>query len=73
MMSGARGWKDRLWSSLQYARLSCRLLGDDVVGVQDVFWRSCRLALLHLVAKPSHVGVDVDGLACRLRCPTNYG
>jgi hypothetical protein len=25
---------------------------------------------LHLAAKPSHVGVDVDGLACPLHRPT---
>jgi hypothetical protein len=27
---------------------------------------------LYLVAKPSHVGVDVDGLACPLHHPTVY-
>jgi hypothetical protein len=27
---------------------------------------------LYLAAKPSHVGVDVDGLACFLHCPTTF-
>jgi hypothetical protein len=56
MTSEAPGWKDRLWSSLQTARLSSRFPGTDVVGAQDNFWGYHRLALLHLVAKPSHVG-----------------
>jgi hypothetical protein len=29
--------------------------------------------MLYLVAKPSHVGVDVDGLACSLHHPTACG
>jgi hypothetical protein len=28
---------------------------------------------LYLAAKPSYMGVDVDGLSCSLRCPTAYG
>jgi hypothetical protein len=28
---------------------------------------------LYLTAKPSNVGVDVDGLSCPLHCPTVYG
>jgi hypothetical protein len=28
--------------------------------------------MLYLVAKPSHVGVDVDGLAYSLHCPTVF-
>jgi hypothetical protein len=31
------------------------------------------LAMLYLVAKPSHVGADADGLACSLHHPTAYG
>jgi hypothetical protein len=31
------------------------------------------LVLLRLAAKLSHVGVDVDGLACRLHQPTDCG
>jgi hypothetical protein len=54
MMSGAPGWKDQLWSSLESARLTCWLPGVDVVGAQDNFWCCHHLALLHLVAKPSH-------------------
>jgi hypothetical protein len=27
------------------------------------------MAWFYLAAKPSHVGVDVDGLACPLHCP----
>jgi hypothetical protein len=27
---------------------------------------------LYLAAKPSHVGVNVDGLSCPLHCPTTY-
>jgi hypothetical protein len=73
MMSGALGWKDRLWSSLQAAWLSSQLLSVNVSGARDDFWGYIRLSLLHLVAKPSHVGVDKDGLACCLCCPMNCG
>jgi hypothetical protein len=31
------------------------------------------LVMLYLVSKPSHVGVDVDGLACSLHRPTACG
>jgi hypothetical protein len=34
-------------------------------------WR-CHGARLYLTAKPSYVGVDVDGLACPQHCPTIY-
>jgi hypothetical protein len=54
-------------------RLSSRLLGIDVASAQDGFWGCHRLALLRLLAKPSHVGVDVDKLPCHLCYPTNYG
>jgi hypothetical protein len=73
MMSGVPGWKDRLRSSLQTAWLSSRLSGADLVGAWDDFLGYRRLALLCLVAKPSHVGGFMDRLACRLRCPTNCG
>jgi hypothetical protein len=39
-----------------------KVLGVDVVR----HW-------LYLAAKPSHLGVDVDGLSCLLHCPTAYG
>jgi hypothetical protein len=71
MTSGALGWKYQLWSSLQAARLSSWLPGVNVAGALDGFWGCHRLALLCLVAKPSHVGVDVDGLAYRLYRLTN--
>jgi hypothetical protein len=32
-------------------------------------WGCHGLVLLRLVTKPSHVGADVDGLACRLYYP----
>jgi hypothetical protein len=63
------GW----WSTLLAARLSSWLLGIDVVGARDGFWCGYRLTLLHLVAKLSHVGADVDGLACCLHCPVDCG
>jgi hypothetical protein len=44
-----------------------------MVGAWDGFSGCCQLALLHLVAKPSHVGVDMDGLAYRLHRPTTCG
>jgi hypothetical protein len=34
-----------------------------VDDAQDDSWKGCFTMLLYLVAKPSHVGVDVDGLA----------
>jgi hypothetical protein len=45
------------------------VLGAEVDGAWDGFWRRCFTAWLYLVAKPSHVGVDVDGLACPLHHP----
>jgi hypothetical protein len=42
-------------------------------SARDGYWGCHQLALLRLVAKPSHVGGNVDGLACRLRCPMNCG
>jgi hypothetical protein len=73
MTSGALGWKDRLWSLLQTAQLSSRLPGTNVMGAREGFWDCHWLALVLLVAKPSHMGVDVDGLACRLHRPTTCG
>jgi hypothetical protein len=48
------------------ARLSSWLSGVDMAGAWDDFWGCHHLALLHLAAKLSHVGADVDGLDCRL-------
>jgi hypothetical protein len=39
----------------------------------DSSWGGHCLALLRLAAKLFHVGADVDGLACHLHQPTNYG
>jgi hypothetical protein len=39
------------------------VLGAEVDDAQDDSWRGSFIAWLYLVAKPSHVGVDVDGLA----------
>jgi hypothetical protein len=38
-------------------------------GAQDGFLRRHCFTQLYLAAKPSHVGVDVDRLACPLHCP----
>jgi hypothetical protein len=40
------------------------VLGSKVDDAWDGSWRRCFTAWLYLAAKPSHVGVDVDGLAC---------
>jgi hypothetical protein len=36
----------------------------EVDDVRDISWRGNFMVSLYLVAKPFHVGVDVDGLAC---------
>jgi hypothetical protein len=66
MTSGALGKKFRLQSSEKATRLSPWLPGIDMVGAREGFSWCCHLALLLLAAKLSHVGGDVDGLACRL-------
>jgi hypothetical protein len=48
------------------ARPSSWLPGVDVTAARDGFWGCHCLAFLGLAAKLSHMGVDVDGLACRL-------
>jgi hypothetical protein len=40
------------------------VLGAEVVGARDDSWRGHFTVWLYLAAKPSHMGVDVDGLAC---------
>jgi hypothetical protein len=45
------------------------ILGAKLDDAQDGSWRRCFMAWLSLAAKPSHVGIDVDGLACPLYCP----
>jgi hypothetical protein len=43
------------------ARLSSHPPSIDVAGAQDYSWATS--TLIYLAVKPSHVGVDVDGLA----------
>jgi hypothetical protein len=43
--------------------------GTEVDGAQNGSWRCHCIAQLYLVAK-SHIGVNVDGLACPLHRPT---
>jgi hypothetical protein len=54
-------------------RLSSWLTGIDVAGVRDDSWGHLHFALFYLVAKPSHVGTNVDGLAYLLHHPMVYG
>jgi hypothetical protein len=42
------------------------VVGTEVDDAQDGSWRRCFVTLLYLAAKPAHMGVDVDGLACPL-------
>jgi hypothetical protein len=44
--------------------------GAEVNGARDGSWRHRCFTQLYLAAKPSHMGVDVDGLACSLHCLT---
>jgi hypothetical protein len=44
-----------------------------VARVQDDSLHGHRLVLLRLAAKLSHVGADVDGLACCLHRPMDCG
>jgi hypothetical protein len=45
------------------------VLGAEVDDARDGSWRRCFTMLLYLAAKPTHVGVDLDGLACPLHRP----
>jgi hypothetical protein len=47
-------------------------LSAKVDDARDGSWRLRCFAQLYLAAKLSYVGVDVDGLACPLHCPTVY-
>jgi hypothetical protein len=44
-----------------------------VDSAHDGSWRRHHVARLYLAAKPSHMGVDVDGLAALLHRPTVCG
>jgi hypothetical protein len=48
------------------------ILGAEEEDVQDGSWRRCFVAWVYLAAKPSHVGVDLDGLAYLLHHPMVY-
>jgi hypothetical protein len=48
------------------------ILGTKVNDTQNISWRCCFAAWLYLATKPSHVGVNVDGLGCPLHRPTAY-
>jgi hypothetical protein len=48
------------------------VLGAEVDNAQDGSWRHCFVAWLYLAAKPSHMRVDVDELACPLHGPMAY-
>jgi hypothetical protein len=48
----------------------CGILGAEVDDAQDDSWRGSFAVWLYLVAKPSHMGFDVDGPAYRLHRPT---
>jgi hypothetical protein len=45
------------------------VLGAEVDDTQDESWRGCFMKRLYLPAKPSHIGIDVDGLAYPLHRP----
>jgi hypothetical protein len=52
---------------------SCRfpgIFGADMDDARDYSWRHCFTAWLYLAANPSHMRVNMDGLACSLHHPT---
>jgi hypothetical protein len=63
-MSVHRGW-------IRLPSYSSRLSDVDVADAQDGSWGCLCFALVYLDAKPSHVGLDMDGLACPLHRPTD--
>jgi hypothetical protein len=46
------------------------IFGVEVDNVWDGSWRCCFAVWLYMATKPSHVGVNVDGLAYPLHRPT---
>jgi hypothetical protein len=48
------------------------VLDAEVDDAWDGSWRRCFTTWLYLAAKPSQVGVDVDGIAYPLHHPTAY-
>jgi hypothetical protein len=65
-MSVRSGWRGLLGHSSWFS-------GAEVDGARDSSWRCHCFAQLYLVAKPSQVGVDVDGLAYPLHRPMVCG
>jgi hypothetical protein len=61
------------WSMDKASRLSSHLPGADVDGAWDGSWGCLCFISLYLDAKPFYVGADVDGLACHLHYPTEFG
>jgi hypothetical protein len=48
------------------------VLDAEVDDFRDGSWRRCFVAWIYLAAKPSHVGVDMDGLSYPLHHPTPF-
>jgi hypothetical protein len=40
------------------------ILGAEVDDAPDRSWRQCFATWVYMAAKPSHLGVDLDGLTC---------
>jgi hypothetical protein len=55
---------------LECSSLLSGFLDADVDDTRDDSCRGSFMVWLYLVAKPSHVGIDVDGLSCPLHRPT---
>jgi hypothetical protein len=53
----------------RYSSQFLGVLGAEVNDAQDGSLRHCFTVWLYLATKPSHVGVDVDRLACLLHRP----
>jgi hypothetical protein len=58
----------RLWLLECSSRLP-GFLDIEMDDARDDSWRATFMVWIYLVAKPSHMGVDVDGLGCPLHCP----
>jgi hypothetical protein len=61
-----RGW-------IRLPGYSSWLPSADVDGAWDGSWGCLYITLLYLGAKSSHVGVDMDGIACHLHRRTDCG
>jgi hypothetical protein len=81
MISGAQSRESRLWLPWHFSGLPGVLgatsgllgvLGEEVDNARDVSWRGNFVKRLYLPAKPSHVGIDVDGLDYPLHRSTTH-